>query len=141
MLTLGLSVVLSELILTNGALTGGFFGTTIASPSLFGLNIDGYDHPARYGLFVLGCLTVSAVAVANLRRGASGRRMIAVRGNERAAASLGINVYTTKVFAFAIAGGDCQDEESWPCLPSQAVGLASKPAQARQEHSHCRAAG
>jgi len=46
---------------------------------------------------------VLAVLVANLRRSASGRRMIAVRDNERAAAGLGVNVVTTKLWAFAIA--------------------------------------
>ena len=41
--------------------------------------------------------------VSNVRRGRSGRRMIAVRTNERAAAALGIDVMVTKLFAFALA--------------------------------------
>ncbi len=52
---------------------------------------------------MLGFVLVLALLVANLRRSASGRRMIAVRGNERAAAGLGINVVTTKLWAFGIA--------------------------------------
>ena len=43
--------------------------------------------------------------VANLRRGATGRKMIAVRSNERAAAGLGINVVGIKVYAFAVGAG------------------------------------
>jgi sulfate-transporting ATPase len=41
--------------------------------------------------------------VANLRRGSTGRRLIAVRTNERAAAALGINVLANKVYAFALS--------------------------------------
>ena len=40
----------------------------------------------------LGCLVVVSLIVANLRRGRAGRRLIAVRTNERAAAALGISV-------------------------------------------------
>jgi len=40
--------------------------------------------------------------VANLRRSGSGRRLIAVRNNERAAASLGISVFGAKLYAFAV---------------------------------------
>ena len=43
--------------------------------------------------------------VANLRRGPTGRQMIAVRSNERAAAGLGINVVGIKLYAFAVGAG------------------------------------
>ena len=43
------------------------------------------------------------MVVANVRRGRSGRRLIAVRTNERAAAALGINVMVAKLFAFSFA--------------------------------------
>ena len=48
-------------------------------------------------------LMVAIVGVANVRRGRSGRRLIAVRTNERAAAALGINVMVAKLFAFSFA--------------------------------------
>jgi sulfate-transporting ATPase len=41
--------------------------------------------------------------VANLRRSRAGRRLIAVRTNERAAAALGVSVVGAKVYAFAVA--------------------------------------
>ena len=50
-------------------------------------------------------LALAMVLVANLRKGSFGRRMLAVRGNERAAAALGIDVRTIKLAAFAIASG------------------------------------
>ena len=49
----------------------------------------------------LGVFVVASLMVANLRRSGSGRRLIAVRNNERAAASLGISVFGAKLYAFA----------------------------------------
>ena len=46
-----------------------------------------------------------ALVVANIRRGRSGRRLLAVRTNERAAAALGISVPGAKVYAFALSAG------------------------------------
>ena len=43
------------------------------------------------------------LAVVNLRRSPVGRRMLAVRANERAAASVGIDNVRTKLLAFALA--------------------------------------
>jgi sulfate-transporting ATPase len=43
--------------------------------------------------------------IANLRRSRSGRRLIAVRTNERAAAALGVNVFGAKLYAFTLASG------------------------------------
>ena len=50
----------------------------------------------------LGVFVIAALMVANLRRSGSGRRLIAVRNNERAAASLGISVFGAKLYAFAV---------------------------------------
>ena len=38
----------------NTDFTGGFGGTQIGEPHLFGLNINATAHPTRYGLFALG---------------------------------------------------------------------------------------
>ncbi len=54
---------------------------------------------------MLIALVLVGLMVANLRRGATGRKMIAVRSNERAAAGLGINVIGIKVYAFAVGAG------------------------------------
>jgi ABC-type branched-subunit amino acid transport system ATPase component/ABC-type branched-subunit amino acid transport system permease subunit len=101
-LTFGLSVVIFELVLANPRLTGGFEGTVVGRTKLFGINIDAFEHPERYGLLVLGVYVAFALMLANIRRGRAGRHLIAVRGNERAAASLGVNVYGAKVFAFGL---------------------------------------
>src|SRR5439155_26848674 len=88
----------------NGDYVGGFAGTNVGPPKLFGWDINPVDHVARYAFFTLGCFVVAVLAVANVRRGRSGRRLLAVRTNERAAAALGINVPGAKLYAFALSG-------------------------------------
>jgi ABC-type branched-subunit amino acid transport system ATPase component/branched-subunit amino acid ABC-type transport system permease component len=101
--TLGLGSAVELVLFGNSDFTGGFGGTQIGEPVLFGLNINAASHPTRYGLVALGCLIVVSLIVSNLRRGRSGRRLIAVRTNERAAAALGISVPGAKLYAFAVA--------------------------------------
>ncbi len=101
--TLGLGTAIELMLFNNGNFTGGIHGTPVGNPSLFGFEISSIRYPARYGIFVLGMALFAVVLVANVRRGRSGRRLIAVRTNERAAASLGINIVAAKLFAFAFA--------------------------------------
>ena len=74
----------SSMLFGNTDYTGGFQGTQIGDPSLFGLDINAIPHPTRYGLFALGLLRRSPRSiVANVRRGRS--RAPADRGaHERA---------------------------------------------------------
>jgi sulfate-transporting ATPase len=101
--TLGLGVTVHSMLLSNPDYTGGLTGTVVGETSLFGLDIGVLNHPERYGLFVLALFVIAALAVANLRRSAHGRRLIAIRENERAAASLGVSVTSSKAYAFSIA--------------------------------------
>jgi len=103
--TLGLGLVLQDLILENPSHTGGLEGTTIGPPRLFGLNVSGTTYPVRFALVAFVLTVGTGLMVASLRRGQAGHRLIAVRTNERAAASLGINVTAAKLWAFAIASG------------------------------------
>jgi ABC-type branched-subunit amino acid transport system ATPase component/branched-subunit amino acid ABC-type transport system permease component len=103
--TLGLGSALEVLIFNNGKITGGFIGTKIGQPNLFGYDISATRYPSRYAIFCIVLFVLLALMVASLRRGRSGRRMIAVRTNERAAAALGINVAGVKIYAFALAAG------------------------------------
>jgi ABC-type branched-subunit amino acid transport system ATPase component/ABC-type branched-subunit amino acid transport system permease subunit len=106
--TFGLAVSISAVLLENYQWTGGSSGITVPTPSLFGWNIDPNLESGRYAFVCLSVLVLLACAVANLRRGVTGRRLLAVRSNERAAASLGVNVAWVKSYAFmlsaAIAG-------------------------------------
>ena len=104
-LTLGLGVVLSELVFKDGSLTGGAEGLQVGPQTFLGVDINTVTHPGRYAILTLACLGFSAFVVTNIRRGRSGRRLLAVRTNERAAASLGVNVAEAKSFAFVVSAG------------------------------------
>ena len=101
--TLGLGSTIELMLLKNRNYTGGVQGTQVGNPDLFGYDIGSITFPERYGIFTLAMLMLAVVVVANVRRGRSGRRLIAVRTNERAAAALGINVMVAKLFAFSFA--------------------------------------
>ena len=101
--TLGLGSTLELMLFKNRNYTGGVQGTQVGNPHLFGYDIGSIHHPDRYGIFTLAMLMLAVVVVANVRRGRSGRRLIAVRTNERAAAALGINVRVAKLFAFSFS--------------------------------------
>ena len=101
--TLGLGTTIELMLFKNRNYTGGVQGTQVGNPDLFGYDIGSINHPARYGIFVLVMAMLAVVVVANVRRGRSGRRLIAVRTNERAAAALGIDVMVAKLFAFSLA--------------------------------------
>ncbi len=103
--TLGLAVTLQNLIFDSASLTGGTTGTIIPDPKLFGIDLGAILHGDRYAIFCIVVFTIAAVAVANLRRGRSGRRLLATRANERAAASLGINPMIARLYAFGLSSG------------------------------------
>ncbi|MET0931002.1 MAG: ATP-binding cassette domain-containing protein [Aeromicrobium sp.] len=101
--TLGLGVAISSVVFVNDKYTGDVTGTPTGHPSLFGFDIAYADHPTRYRVFlaVVFCLAVLYVAV--LRRSTFGRRLLAIRGNERAASAMGIHVSIAKAQAFALS--------------------------------------
>ena len=101
--TLALGYVIETLVLSSSSITGGIYGTSVGSQSIFGLNIDPIVYPARYAVVCLIAFALVSLGLANLRRGRVGRRLVAIRDNERAAASVGIGVTETKTFAFAAA--------------------------------------
>jgi ABC-type branched-subunit amino acid transport system ATPase component/ABC-type branched-subunit amino acid transport system permease subunit len=103
--TLGLGVALQDLVFLNPSYTGGIQGTTVNPPTLLGYSIDPITTPTRYAAFSVVCLVIAAIVVGNVRRSRVGRRMIAVRANERAAASLGVSVTGAKLYAFSLGAG------------------------------------
>ncbi len=101
--TLGLGTTMELMLFRNRNYTGGVQGTQVGNPDLFGYDIGSIKHPERYGIFVVAMAMCTVWVVSNVRRGRSGRRLLAVRTNERAAASLGIDVMVAKLFAFAFS--------------------------------------
>ena len=101
--TLGLATIITDLVLSNPSYTGGMLsGTVVRPPAIFGWSVDPSAHPLRYIGMVTLIFAVAAIGVANLRRGRIGRALIAVRDNERAAASLGLGVVASKLYAFGV---------------------------------------
>ncbi|MDT4936331.1 MAG: hypothetical protein QOG80_2 [Pseudonocardiales bacterium] len=101
--TLGLAGGLVAVVIGNPKYTGGISGITIPVPNLFGWSLDPFLHPDRYAVVTISVFMLLALAVANVRRGVTGRRMLAVRSNERAAAAMGVNVAWVKTYAFMLA--------------------------------------
>jgi sulfate-transporting ATPase len=103
--TLGLGLALDNLLFKNIDYTGGFAGTQVQPVSLFGISFDGILYPERFALLALLLFCLCALLLGNVRRGISGRRLLATRSNERAASALGINVVGAKLYAFALGAG------------------------------------
>jgi ABC-type branched-subunit amino acid transport system ATPase component/branched-subunit amino acid ABC-type transport system permease component len=78
-------------------------GTVVGDTSLLGIPLNKVENPKAFATLAVLTFVLLAVAVANLRRGRAGRRLIAVRTNERAAAALGISVVGAKLYAFALS--------------------------------------
>ena len=105
--TLGLGFLVSEVVFANPYYLGDSLdgGTRIGLVKLFGIEVDASNHPHAWAAVSLVCFVLLALLVANLRRSRTGRRLLAVRTNERAAASLGISVFGVKLYAFAVSAG------------------------------------
>jgi branched-chain amino acid transport system permease protein len=74
------------------------------STHFLGLKVgDGKQPSVTTAIFCLIAVVVLCYLVANLRRSTTGRQMLAMRSNERAAAAAGVNVSGTKALAFAIS--------------------------------------
>ncbi|HVW44846.1 MAG TPA: ATP-binding cassette domain-containing protein, partial [Amycolatopsis sp.] len=103
-LTLGLAISLEAVVFANSTLSGGPSGYNVGDTTVFGIDVNGLFYPERYATFALIVLVLVALAIANLRRSRAGRRLIAVRTNERAAAALGVSVMQAKLYAFVLGG-------------------------------------
>ena len=101
--TLGAAVAVSAVVFQNADWTGGVAGSQVPSPGFWGFSLDPVSHPVRFGIFALAVTVLTIAGVINLRRSPFGRRMLAVRSNERAAAVAGINVVSIKLQAFALS--------------------------------------
>jgi branched-chain amino acid transport system permease protein len=107
--TLAGGVTIAEFVFKNPAFIGDIStgGAKIPNPQLgpwdFGLVFGNKVSRPVFGIFLIITLVLLCIAVANIRRAGSGRVMLAVRGNERAAAAIGINVTRVKMTLFAFS--------------------------------------
>ncbi|MEM7143229.1 MAG: ATP-binding cassette domain-containing protein, partial [Actinomycetota bacterium] len=102
--TIGLGLAVQQGILADIDITGGASGNTpIERPTLAGVDVNAIDHPGRYAAMTVAAFSALAFMIANLRRTRVGRRLLAVRNNERAASALGASVAGAKLYAFVLA--------------------------------------
>ncbi len=110
--TLAAAVAIENFGFTNPTWGGGQTGSPVPEPHLLGLDLgpaahfrglDGNQPSPVFGWLVLIVTIAVCLAVAYVRRGRLGQRMLAVRSNERAAAAAAINPRNVKLAAFAIS--------------------------------------
>jgi ABC-type branched-subunit amino acid transport system ATPase component/branched-subunit amino acid ABC-type transport system permease component len=104
--TLAMAVAIEQFVFRNPSITTAH-GNRVDGPTLLGLDLSvrSGTNVARlqFGVMVLVVLLAACWLVGNLTRSGIGRRFLAVRSNERAAAAAGVDVARTKVLAFSIA--------------------------------------
>jgi len=105
--TLGFAAAMDAVIFNLHSFIGGTAGLPIPGPRLPGLDLaisQGRAYPrVIFGVLVLVVVILLGLLVARLRRGPAGRMLLAIRSNERAAGSVGINVAQAKLMAFGLA--------------------------------------
>jgi len=98
--TLALALTVSDVLL-NRSYLGGILPQAVDRPLFLGIDL-GDDRAFFYlSLLVLGLVVAATMA---MRRSRTARALIACRDNEEAAQSLGINLFRTRLGAFAISG-------------------------------------
>ncbi len=108
-ITLAGGVAIAEFVFKNPKYVGDAStgGAKIPNPQLFdwnfGLVLGSKSSRPIFGIFLVIVATVIALGVSNLRRSATGRRILAIRSNERAAAAIGIRVARVKMLAFMMS--------------------------------------
>ena len=110
--TLAAGVVVVAMVFDNPFFDGVLQSATVPPPRLFGLKFgpidpsslgDGKIPDPWFGIFCVIVVMLIALLTTSVRSSAWGRRMLAVRANERAAAASGISIRTTKIVTFGLA--------------------------------------
>ena len=110
--TLAAAVAIDSFYFNNTDWGAASNGSPVPEPHLFGLDIgtnagfrglDGNIPSPVFGFFALGTVVLLCLMVGYLRRGGFGRRMLAVRSNERASAAAAINPRNVKLIAFGVS--------------------------------------
>ena len=106
-ITLAGGVAITEFVFKNPKYIGDAStgGAKVPNPKLgnwdLGLILGDQASRPIFGVLLVAVALLLALGVANIRRSASGRRMLAARSNERAASAVGISVARVKLQVFA----------------------------------------
>ena len=99
--TLAFAVLMDEIFFTNPSIvTGG--SITVGRPDIFGMK---FATDRSFVILLAIVLAVCIVGVGILRRGGFGRRLVAMSDSQVACATVGMNIITTKLAVFVLAGG------------------------------------
>jgi ABC-type branched-subunit amino acid transport system ATPase component/branched-subunit amino acid ABC-type transport system permease component len=101
--TLVLGQAIYVVLLQNAKVIGTPEGTPIGNLTFLGIDISGTRFPVRYLALTLVVFVICALVTMFIRRSRVGRRLVAVRENERAAAAMGVSVRAAKLYAFAVS--------------------------------------
>jgi branched-chain amino acid transport system permease protein len=98
--TLAFSHIVGAALLAGGSFTGGGRGIVIGRPVILGMDL-GSDRAFYW--FCLAMCVLAVLITLNLRRSYAGRAMVAIRDNDIAARTMGINLMCFKLMAFLIS--------------------------------------
>jgi ABC-type branched-subunit amino acid transport system permease subunit len=138
--TLAAAVAIEQFGFANSTWGAGATGSPVPELQFLGIDLgtrasfrglDGDVPSPILGFVVLAAVIVLGFLVAKTRRSGLGRRMLAVRSNERAAAATGVNVRNTKFAAYAIssfiaAWAACSTATRWARSAPSASGSSSR---------------
>lgn len=105
--TLGFAEIVGLLCRNWDWLTGGAFGIKLSRdtlPSVLWADPYLYDETPQYYFILLAALALTVLLVGNLQRSRIGRTWAAIKADETAAMSSGIDVARAKLTAFAVSG-------------------------------------
>lgn len=98
--TLAFSYIVSAAILAGGKFTGAGRGIMLTRPRVLGFDLA--SDGAFYG-FCLAMCVLALLVTLNFRRSYIGRALVAIRDNDIAARTMGINLVRFKLLAFLVS--------------------------------------
>lgn len=113
-ITLAAGFAIQEVFFAHEGWFGAVSARVASAPQAFGIDFgprsdfllgDASTPTPGFGIFLLLLTVAACLGVMRLRRTRLGAQMLAVRANEQAAASAGVNVAAVKTVAFAISAG------------------------------------
>jgi branched-chain amino acid transport system permease protein len=98
--TLAAQLILSYVFLHWESLTGGSIGLGLDAPMVFGMSLD---TDVKMFYLTLTVAILSILLVANILRTRQGRAFVAIRDFHQSAESVGVNLFSYKLQAFAVS--------------------------------------
>jgi branched-chain amino acid transport system permease protein len=98
--TLAAQVIFEFIFMHWESLTGGIRGINLPAPTVFGLALD---NEFKFYWATLAVVVICVTAGRNLFRTRLGRAFIAIRDRDISAELMGINLFTYKMYAFAVS--------------------------------------